>query len=230
MSNIYPIVVVHPDRQDHVKEHMQPLLGNNTTFLLALPSKNPVRSHMEMRGHAIRAAWEFSLNPAFDRYAHFLFLQDDAVLAKPSRTSFLGLVREQIDAAPSHLILSLYYGTGTPVPRKTADAYQRAINEGASWIRSDRLHWGVAVAIHRSQLGALAAYWDEVAYRYKHDDAVISSFARKFGITVEYPIPSLVDHRDDHSFFNRFPKKMVRKAYSFDADGTAWRSGKAVWL
>lgn len=90
-------------------------------------------------------------------------------------------------------IVSLYLGQKRPAPwvHRVPDALARAEQAGAHWIVASRLLHAVGYAIRTDLLASLLDHESPLPV-----DEHISQWARRYGHTVCYTTPSLVDHAD----------------------------------
>lgn len=121
-------------------------------------------------------------------------LQDDAVLVD----GFLDAVPEALSEAPETAV-SLYVGTGRPMPRKVERAVALALMTGTSWLEHKTLLWGVGVAMPGSQVPNFLRWAPSCDLAY---DSRIGAYWLRKGIPIRYTFPCLVDHRDEQTLLN----------------------------
>lgn len=135
---------------------------------------------------------------AYDRGAtHHLVLQDDAVICR----DLLAGVERALAAVPAP--------PGTPTPlclyagrvRPFRVAVQRLVDTagpGTSWLTMAQMHWGVGIVVPTQTITEMVGWCDQRTDIDNYDKR-ISRWLQHQRITVWYPWPSLVDHRDSPS-------------------------------
>lgn len=132
-----------------------------------------------------REAWMM-----FDSEADWhLLLQDDAV---PCGDLLAGL-EGALAHVPAPRVVSAYLGNGRLVPSRWPRLAERADAVGASWVRTQQLMWGVAIALPTACIPDMVAWADRKAGM--PDDMRVAAWAKRENIEVAYTWPSLVDHR-----------------------------------
>lgn len=138
-------------------------------------------------------------------------LQDDAVPVP----GFRDQVRRALTASP-RTVVSFYVGTGMPF--STVGPVRHAISEAglvdAAWFATDRLHWGVAVAMPTAWVHdyLTATAGDPTPY----DERIGKYAAHHRRAPVRYTWPSLVDHTDGPTLVEHadgLPRVVPRHAY-----------------
>lgn len=150
-------------------------------------------------------------------------LEDDALPVDGFRSQ----AAQALLMAPSPIV-SFYLGRKRPPhwQKRIADAIANAKHTEATWIISTHLLHGVGYAIRTDLLPSLLAFDSELPA-----DQHIGAWARAYGHTISYLVPSLVDHKDlptivDHP--DGDPRRPGRKAWTVGTR-THWTS-EAVTL
>jgi hypothetical protein len=87
----------------------------------------------------------------------------------------------------------MYLGRGRTVPERWGRLARQADQRGACWVRSDRVMWGVCLALPTKLIPEMVTYGDRKAGY--PDDMRVAAYARRNGLETWYTWPSLVDHR-----------------------------------
>lgn len=114
-------------------------------------------------------------------------IQDDAIISN----NFYDNLVKAIKSMPENGLLSLYTGTVRPYRSSVLLAVQQAKSENASFLRSNRLHWGVAVVMRTDCIKPVLEATEGLRDLY---DVRLGKGARKVSLPVFYTNPSLVDH------------------------------------
>ena len=211
-------VMAHPDRAEYV--------GQMITDLGPLGESVPV--HWDPEGKAsgnadrvwrqARSAWGM-----FSEHADWhVLLQDDAVPCP----DFLEGLALALDHVHGPAIVSGYLGQGRLVPARWTTLAGRAEREGASWIRSNTLMWGVCIALRTVDIPLMIDWADRRAAI--PDDMRVSGWAKRFERDVWYTWPSLVDHRPVPSLTkHRAHDRTARRLLISSARDVSW-SGPVV--
>lgn len=124
---------------------------------------------------------------------HHLVVQDDAIIPRDLVSGLeLGL-----QYVPAGSPLCLYAGRGRPFRAAVQQLVDRA-GRGTSWLTMSQLHWGVGIVMPTELIGPMVAWCDERTDVPNYDKR-ISRWCQHRRLTVYYPWPSLVDHRDSPS-------------------------------
>jgi hypothetical protein len=158
-----------------------------------------------------RGAWLLA-DPAADWHA---VIQDDAV---PCADLLAGLERA-LEHVPADAVVSPYLGTGRTVPIRWEALARAATSAGASWVRTQKLMWGVCIILPVQLIPEMIERADRRAG--VPDDMRVAGWAEKTGREVWYPWPSLVDHR-------RVPS--LTKHRAADRVARRWHTGSALDL
>lgn len=139
-------------------------------------------------------------------------LEDDAVPVD----GFCDQLHQVLSVAPAPVV-SLYLGTCRPPHQQAciSEAINQADRDGAHWITTDRLLYGVGVAIKTNLVASMLADTDPKI----PIDYAIRDWARRSGHRIGFCWPSILDHRDDNTLF-RHPDGEPR-----DTTRKAWRTG-----
>lgn len=141
----------------------------------------------------------------YDRQAtHHLVVQDDAIIGR----GFLERVMKEIEGHPNTAI-NLYWGRRVGL-LPTADA---GLKDGG--VLSRWIHWGVAIILPTKLIEPMIEYCDQMEILHNHDDTRIGHFLRSKGVSVWYPLPSLVDHREEMSIMENKEGSARRTALYF---------------
>lgn len=136
-----------------------------------------------------RRSWQ-----AIDKTAsHGFVLQDDAVIPR----DLVAGIENALGHVPEKTPLCLYAGRVRPF-RDLVQQLVNAAEEGASWLTMTQIHWGVGIVLPVALIDDMVAWCDdrdEIA----NYDRRISRWVQHQGLSVYYPWPSLVDHRDSPS-------------------------------
>lgn len=131
--------------------------------------------------------------------SHLLVIQDDAVPVD----GFLTLANLAAAERPDDLI-GLYVGKQRPRAAAVTQAVAQANRDGASWLTSSSLWWGVATIFPVELLAELLWYCQTSDKPY---DRRIGTWAKQTGRPVLYTWPSLVDHADQPTVIEGRPER-----------------------
>lgn len=147
-----------------------------------------------------RRAWEM-----FDKDSDYhLVIQDDAVIGK----NFKENVLKQIEKKPTHAF-SFYFGNRKRFYRTA----RLAAAQGG--VEMNWLSWGVAICLPTMIIPEMLEFLGEITGKLEnHDDTAIAHYLKKIELPVWYPMPSLVDHRNEKSLVESDPGG-GRRAYKF---------------
>ncbi len=184
--------MMHPSRTQH-KDYLLDKLSDFGNVKISMDNGNGILD-------TCKRAWEM-----YDNQANYhLVVQDDAIIGKNFRINVL----KQIDKHPDHAF-SFYFGNRK---RFLETAKKADINGGIEmwWIS-----WGVAICLPTKIIPGLLNFFPTIkGHLTKHDDTVIANYLAKIKMPVWYPMPSLVDHRDEKSLVESDPGG-GRRAYKF---------------
>src|SRR5690554_6709261 len=91
-----------------------------------------------IRNHDL--AWRLAYDPAAD---WVVVLEDDVILIN----NFEEHVQDALNNVPREGAVSFYTGTARPKPNIVRKAVAQGLERGCSWLRSNDLYWGPAVAL-----------------------------------------------------------------------------------
>lgn len=179
------------------------------TIPVAWDDEGPPTRDPERVWRTAKRAWQLH-NPEADWH---LLLQDDAILTPGLMDTLVGA----LEHVPPRCIISLYAGTGRPIPWVWQKLSEQADVAGASWIVGPRSMWGVALLLPVPVIGEMIAYCDT-----QHgipDDMRVGRWARRQRYEAWFPWPCLVDHPDDESLVGH---GAGRHALRFVGDASSW--------
>lgn len=203
-------IMAHPERRDDVADLLD---------LLDRPLEVYWDPHGPPSGKADRVwsvAREVWLRHDPDADWHAL-IQDDAV---PS-LDLLASLEKALEHVPVPAIVSPYLGQGARVPVRWERIARAADARGASWVRSDRVMWGVCLIAPVSLIPHMVEWCDRKAGM--PDDMRVAAYARRHGLDVWYPWPSLVDHKTIPSLTkHRATDRTARRHHVGSALSLSW--------
>lgn len=153
----------------------------------SLPSKNT-----EDRWATGRAAWEARGADA----THHLVIQDDA-LASPDIIAGLEAALEAQPAAAG-TIVNPYLGTKRPIQTRYELMVKDAVSEGASWVVSRALSWGVGILCPVGAIDEMLA-WCDTKRNLPYDTRIGRWWLHHHRTPCWHTWPSLLDHRQSPS-------------------------------
>lgn len=160
-----------------------------------------------------RAAW---LMHEPDADWHVL-LQDDAVLCR----DFAAGMSEALRHVQGPAVVSPYLGNGRLVPSRWQALAEKADRDGAAWIRTSKLMWGVSIAIPTLLISDMIKHADTRAG--VPDDMRVAGWAERNGVDAWYTWPSLVDHRQVPSLTkHRAHDRYARRHHTESAMSIDW--------
>lgn len=178
-------IMAHPDRAEYVGQLITDLGPLGESVPVHWDSEGKASGNADRVWRQARSAWGM-----FSEQADWhVLLQDDAVVCP----DFLEGLALALDHVREPAIVSGYLGQGRLVPQRWAHLADRADQQGACWIRSNTLMWGVCIAMRTADIPAMIDWCDRRAAI--PDDMRVSGWAKRYGRSVWYPWPSLVDHR-----------------------------------
>lgn len=174
-------VMAHPDRADQVRELMTAL---DRPVAIHWDDEGPPSGNADRIWRTARAAWTMA-DPEADWH---VLIQDDA---RPCADLLAGLERA-LAYVPPDAVVSPYLGTGRNVPIRWEAMARAADTAGATWVRSNKLMWGVCIVLPVKLLGEMISYADRRSS--VPDDMRVAGWAEKTNREIWYTWPSLVDH------------------------------------
>jgi hypothetical protein len=183
----------------------------------------PVGIHWDREGPAsgnadrvwrqARATWEMH-DPAADWH---VLIQDDAIVC----ADLLAGLSRALEYVPAEAVVSCYLGAGRHVPRRWEGLAARATEQGAAWVRAEKLMWGVCIAVPVPMISGMLE-WCDTRGGIPDDMRVAGYFARS-GLDTWYTWPSLVDHAEILSLTkHRAPGRVARKHHKGSALDVNW--------
>lgn len=179
--NLSASIMAHPDRADRVRELMAAL---DRPVAIGWDDEGPPSGSGDRVWRTARRAWELA-DPDADWH---VLIQDDAV---PCADLLAGLERA-LAFVPPDAVVSPYLGTGRNVPIRWEAMARAADTAGATWVRSQKLMWGVCIALPVKLIPDMIQYAETRAG--VPDDMRVAGWAERRGHDVWYTWPSLVDH------------------------------------
>jgi hypothetical protein len=174
-------VMAHPDRGQEVTELVAALDRPVTIYW---DSEGPPSGSGDRVWRTARGAWSLA-DPDADWH---VLIQDDAAPC----ADFLAGLERALAFVPQDAVVSPYLGTGRNVPIRWEAMARAADTAGATWVRSQKLMWGVCIVLPVKLIGEMIAYADKRAG--VPDDMRVAGWAEKTSREVWYTWPSLVDH------------------------------------
>lgn len=208
-------IMAHPDRAEQV-DALRAALG--APVPVGWDTEGPPARDPERIWRTARRAWGLH-DPGSDWH---LLLQDDVIPAP----GLLEVVARGLAHAPARAVVSLYVGTGRPLPRVWERLGGEADRAGAAWIVGPRAMWGVALAVPTALVPGMIEWSDR--QRGIPDDMRVGRWARNHRLEAWFPWPSLVDHPDDASIIGHGPGRRAlrfagEEAASWDPAGPVVR-------
>jgi hypothetical protein len=131
---------------------------------------------------------------AYDPQAtHHLVVQDDAVIPR----DLVAGIEKALRVVPAKTPLCLYAGKVRPFRAAVQQLVDRA-GQSTSWLSMSQCHWGVGIVMPTELIRPMVA-WCDTRTEVANYDKRISRWCQSRRLTVFYPWPSLVDHRDSPS-------------------------------
>lgn len=208
--NLSAAIMSHPERRDDLAALLD-LLDRPTPVYL--DPHGPPSGSGDRVWSVAREAW-LMFDPAADWHA---LIQDDAV---PCYDLLAGLERA-LEAVPEPAIVCPYLGKGRTVPERWGRMAIEADMRGATWVRSDRVMWGVCLLAPTALIPEMVAWCDRKAGM--PDDMRVAAFARRHALEAWYTWPSLVDHRQVPSLTkHRAADRVARRHHVGSALDLRW--------
>ena len=200
--------MAHPVRSGEVAELIAAL---DRKVLVHWDDQGPPSGQADRVWRTARGAWELA-DPAADWHA---LIQDDAIPCP----DFLAGLERALEHVPPDVVVSAYLGTGRTVPIRWEALARAADSAGASWVRTQKLMWGVCIVLPLNLIPEMIERADRRAG--VPDDMRVAGWAEKTGREVWYTWPSLVNHRSVPS---------LTKHRAHDRVARRWHSGSALDL
>src|SRR5690606_1433244 len=135
MMKVSTSIMAHPDRTEFVEELADSLDREVPVFWDPF---GPPSGKGDRVWSVAREAWQM-----YDPAAAFhVLIQDDALVCR----DYLAGLEVALEHVPDYALVSTYFGRGRNVPARWATMANKADNDGASWVRSYTLMWGVSLA------------------------------------------------------------------------------------
>jgi hypothetical protein len=208
-------IMAHPTRRAAAEKLLVQLAG--TGFVMGYITWDQKNNEWDTGSRALARGIELNAD-------YHVVLQDDAILAP----NFYQNVAAALSAVPKRSLVSLYTGTGRPLPDRVSTAVERAPN--GSWLQFQTLLWGVGIAVPTGHLIDLLEFVADSTHVY--DTRIGWAYMRQ-ALPVYYTNPSLVDHDDDMGSLLKESvlvpasdyEKTPRRAHNFIGDrAIAWTS------
>jgi hypothetical protein len=184
--NVSAAIMAHPERTLQVIELRERL---DRDVPVSWDMDGPASGNGDRVWRNARTAWQMH-----DRTADWhILIQDDALVCR----DFLAGMERALQHVPQDAVVSAYLGQGQHHSRRWGRMTEAADAAGASWIRADRVAWGVCLAVPVALIPEMVTYCDQKWGM--PDDMRVSAWASRRKAEVWYPWPSLVDHRTDPS-------------------------------
>jgi len=189
-------IMAHPDRTEFVEE----LVGSlDREVPVAWDNEGPPSGKGDRVWRTARSAWQM-----YDPEADFhVLIQDDALVCR----DYLAGLEVALEHVPDYALVSTYFGRGRNVPARWATMADKADNDGASWVRSFTLMWGVSLAVPTRFIPEMIKWCDRQARM--PDDMRVGKWFQRQKIDTWYTWPSLVDHRPAPSLTKPRPVERV---------------------
>ena len=208
-------IMAHPDRARYVKELRDAL---DRPVEIYWDDNGPPSGNAERVWNVAREAWSL-FDPAAD---YHVLIQDDAV---PCGDYLAGL-EKALEFVPDGAVVSPYLGTGRMAPARWDVLTVRADAVHASWVRGERVMWGVSLAVPTADIPAMIEWSSRRGG--VPDDMRVGGWAKRNDREVWYTWPSLVDHLSIPSLTkHRAADRVARKWHYGSALDLSW-SGPVV--
>jgi hypothetical protein len=175
--------MAHPDRAAEVSELLAAL---DRPVPVHWDDEGPASGNADRVWRTARGAWSL-FDPDADRH---VLIQDDAIVC----ADYLAGLEQALVHVPPSAVVSPYLGQpGRVAPARWGVLQTSAERVGASWIRGERVMWGVSLVLPTNDIPAMIDWADRRAG--VPDDMRVGGWAKRENREVWYPWPSLVDHR-----------------------------------
>lgn len=210
--------MAHPDRAGEVDRLRRALGTSHGVTPVYWDGEGKASGNGDRVWRTARGAWQLA-DPDVDWH---VLLQDDAV---PCADLLAGLERA-LAYVPPDAVVSCYLGTGRNVPIRWEAMAGAAERAGATWVKSQKLMWGVCIALPVKLIPEMIAHADRRSG--VPDDMRVAGWAEKYGHEVWYTWPSLVDHLPVPSLTkHKARERVARRHLQGSALAVDW-SGRAV--
>lgn len=207
--NISIAIASHPNRAKQAKALFEKL-NKQGFYHISLNTQYDADISHKLQWDTMTYSWQ----SCFDSDWHIV-IEDDAIISD----NFYYNVRQALENVPDkNATVSFYTGKVKPFPYKVEDAVKEANKENASWIKFNRICWGVCIAMPTRRVANMNLYLNS-RYMNTPYDQRISTYHQIKGLPVYYTNPSLVDH--DYklgSLYSHQDNKLKRVAWNYIAD------------
>jgi hypothetical protein len=202
--------MAHPDRGEQVIELLAAL---DRTVAISWDMEGPPSGNADRIWRAARTVWSLA-DPDAD---YHVLIQDDALVC----ADYLAGLERALAYVPEGAIVSPYLGTGRMAPPRWDHLTARADAIGASWVRAERVLWGVSLVVPTRDVPEMIEWCDR---RYGvPDDMRVGAWAKRANREVWYPWPSLVDHRTIPSLTkHKAADRVARRHHTGSALDLCW--------
>lgn len=203
-------IQAHPDRTPDVIDLRERL---DRDVPVAWDDEGPPSGNSDRVWRTARRAWEM-FNPAAD---YHVLIQDDAIVCD----DFLAGLERALEHVPEESLVCPYLGMGGMTPARWLVMAARADDQGASWVRANKLMWGVCIVAPTALIPQMLSDCDRRTG--VPDDMRISGWFERRGQECWYTWPSLVDHRNVPSLTkHRAKDRRARRHHLGSALELAW--------
>lgn len=202
--------MAHPDRSDSVRDL---ILSLKRDVPIHWDDEGPASGNGDRVWRTATGAWRLA-DPTAD---YHVLIQDDAIAC----ADLLAGLEQALEHVPPGSVVSPYLGTGRMAPARWDVLEQRANERSASWVRAERVLWGVCLVLPVADIPAVLEYGDRLAR--VPDDMRIGAWAKRHDREVWYTWPSLVDHRQVPSLTkHKAPDRVARRHHPGSALDIRW--------
>lgn len=178
-------IMAHPDRAPLVEELQARLNPDGSAPIpVAWDDEGKPSGKGDRVWRTARRAW-LMRDPDADFH---VLIQDDAIVC----LDLLAGLGKAVDHVPGQSLVCAYLGKGRNVPIRWTRMAERADQAEASWVRSQKLMWGVCLAVSTDLVDEMVAWCDRKAGM--PDDMRVGRWFERRDAEVWYTWPSLVDH------------------------------------
>lgn len=175
-------MMAHPDRASFVR---QLRTGLDYPVSVYWDQEGPASGNADRVWRTAREAW-LLFDPAAD---YHVLIQDDAVPC----AGLLAGIGEALEYVTPGSVLSPYLGTGRMAPARWDTLERMANASGASFVKGERVMWGVCLAVPTCDIPGMIEWCDRRSG--VPDDMRVGAWAQRENREVWYTWPSLVNHR-----------------------------------